>query len=473
MVRVTQTATPIAPRIDGAQPLINLSDPDERLDAFTRFCRSACGLTLGDFQQAIAREALDPEVRELLVLLPRGNGKTSLLAALVCFHLLVTRQPEAVVAAASREQASILFNYAARFARHRVLAERLTVRHHRMRTADGGTMLVLPSNGLRQHGLTPTLAVADEVHAWRQDSGALEAMQTSLVKRPEAKLVVISSAGQGDDSALGRLRKRALALADVQRDGALVHARGGGMAALMWELPDDADIDDVDVVKSANPAAWLTTEALARQRQAVPDLAFRRFHCGQWTAREGSWLPAGAFQACVTNPEIHPDEPLWVAMDVGGTQSATALLWCTKDLRVGCWIETAEDAILRAVQRLRELRAEGHQIVEFSYDPWRARQAALELERDRVRCVEFPQTDVRMCPASAALRAAITEKRIQLPSDKILAQHAANAVAAHTRRGWRIASPARGVQVDGIVSLAICVERAQHRPPSARLLGWL
>lgn len=87
--------------------------------------------------------------------------------------------------------------------------------------------------------------------------------------------------------------------------------------------------------------------------------------------------------------------------------------------------------------------------------------------------MELPQTDVRMVPASAGLRAAIVEKRVQLPSDSVLATHAANAVAQHSRRGWRIASPARGVQVDGIVALAMAVERAEHRPAPVRLLGVL
>jgi phage terminase large subunit-like protein len=108
---------------------------------------------------------------------------------------------------------------------------------------------------------------------------------------------------------------------------------------------------------------------------------------------------------------------------------------------------------------------------EFIFDPWRARQAALELDREGVPCVELPQTDVRMVPASATLRAAIVERRIQLPRDPELARHAANAVAAHCRRGWRFALPARGVQVDGIVALAMAVERASFKPGPGRLLG--
>jgi hypothetical protein len=60
-----------------------------------------------------------------------------------------------------------------------------------------------------------------------------------------------------------------------------------------------------------------------------------------------------------------------------------------------------------------------------------------------------------------------------LPDHAELAEHAANAVQRHSRRGWRIDTPGRGVCVDGIVALAMAVERACHREPAAALVGWL
>jgi len=90
-----------------------------------------------------------------------------------------------------------------------------------------------------------------------------------------------------------------------------------------------------------------------------------------------------------------------------------------------------------------------------------------------VLCVEFPQTDVRMVPASARLHAAIVERRLTLPDDAELAQHAANTVAKHSRRGWRIDKPNPRTNNDAIIALAMAVERAEHRPEPIKLLGWL
>ncbi len=430
------------------------------------------GLRLEPFQRQIIRAAFGSE-RELLVLIPRGNGKSRLVGTLAVYRLLTEPKASIYVAAASREQASVVFSYAKDVAQHPAVASRLLVRHLELRAPDGGRLRVLASDAPKLHGLTPSLVIIDELHA-HKDAEVYLTLRTALVKRPGAKMVTISTAGQGAESPLGRLRARALSQPTVKVSGALTECHGPDLSTLQWALPADGDPDDPTQVKQCNPASWLSEAALASQRQAVPDLAYRQLHCGQWGAAAGAWLAPGQWAACVdpTGPRIAPGEPLWLALDVGGTESATALLWATADLRVGCWIHTADDAILGAVEQVRALRDE-HPIMEFCFDPWRARQAALELERDGVLCVELPQTDARMCPASVALHAAITEKRISSPPHPDLARHASNAVASHSRRGWRVASPSRGVQVDGIVALCMLVQRVEDKPEPVKLLGWI
>jgi phage terminase large subunit-like protein len=69
------------------------------------------GYRLEPFQREIVREAFS-ERRELLVLIPRANGKSTLLAAIALWSLLRGRGSQIVVGAASREQASVLFDIA-------------------------------------------------------------------------------------------------------------------------------------------------------------------------------------------------------------------------------------------------------------------------------------------------------------------------------------------------------------------------
>src|SRR5215211_4766449 len=80
---------------------------------FVRFAE-AVGLRLEPFQRRIAKAA---GARELVVLLPRGQGKTTLMAAVALHHLITVPSAAVYCAAASREQARILFEAAALFAR--------------------------------------------------------------------------------------------------------------------------------------------------------------------------------------------------------------------------------------------------------------------------------------------------------------------------------------------------------------------
>jgi hypothetical protein len=78
-----------------------------------------------------------------------------------------------------------------------------------------------------------------------------------------------------------------------------------------------------------------------------------------------------------------------------------------------------------------------------------------------------------MIPASAALHAAIVERRLTLPDDGELARHASEAIARHSRRGWRIDKPNPRANIDGVIALAMAVERAQFKPEPLVLHGWV
>jgi phage terminase large subunit-like protein len=438
-------------------------------DHFERFC-AAVGLGLEPFQREIVAEVFSPR-RELLVLLARGNGKSSLMAAVALWHLLTVANPAAYVAASSREQASVLFDVARTMAVASPEIERrveITRREIRTRT---GFLKVISSDAPRQHGLIPSLAIVDELHAHPSDDLYL-ALATAMLKRPDAKLVTISTAGTGAESPLGRLRARALALPHVEREGALTRATGPTFSMLEWTVDDEADIDDMAVIAEANPASWITEQGLRDQRGAVPELAFRRFHANQWVARIGSWLPAGAWQACAGEPRFEDGEPIWVGVDVGGSRADSAVVWVNAELQVGCEVFSGEDAVVDVADFVPEL-AERYTIAEAVFDPWRAAQMAREWEQRGVPAIAFPQSDQRMIPASQALYDAVVERRLTHPNDPRLNAHVAAAVARHTRRGWRIDKAERAENIDGVIALCMAVERAAARPEPVRLIGWV
>lgn len=161
----------------------------------------AAGLDLEPFQHRIARAVFNGP-REVLKLLPRGNGKTALQALVALHHLLTVEDAEIYCCASSRDQAKVLFQYAARFARE-LDHPNVVHRHLELRwcpdpeepTDFTRYLRVLPAEAPRLFGLTPSLMILDEYQALATDD-VYVALSSALHKRPDAQLVVVSTAGK-------------------------------------------------------------------------------------------------------------------------------------------------------------------------------------------------------------------------------------------------------------------------------------
>jgi phage terminase large subunit-like protein len=141
-------------------------------------------------------------------------------------------------------------------------------------------------------------------------------------------------------------------------------------------------------------------------------------------------------------------------------------------LHVDGAIYHGDQGVLDCVDKVRELAGEFN-VRELLFDPWRFGQAAQELEREGITVTQFPQTDARMVPASDRLYRAIVEKRVILPDSEELRQHAAAAIAKHSRRGWRIDKTQRADNIDAVIALCMALEAAEVKPEPVELLGWL
>lgn len=427
------------------------------------------------FQKRIAK-VVHGDAREIAAIVPRGNFKTTTAALLGLHHLLTEDHAAVTIGAASREQASICFARMQEFALHPAIEDFVTIRNLELRCEDEfgipRTLNVVPAVGAKAHGLSSSLYIGDEVWAWKESAKLLEAMQTGLIKRPDAKLLAISTAADKLDSPLGRLRSRALALPNLKRKGAVIEASGHGLHWLEWSLPDDASLDNMREVKRVNPAAYIDATNLKRQREAVPGIEFAQFHANRWGVQEGAWLPAGAWQNCAGDAEIDAGEEVWVGVDIGGSRDASAVVIATSDLRVQAWTWKGEDSVLKVAAFLPEL-AERFAVREVAYDPWRFKSEALRLEEAGLPVVEFPQSHSRMIPASEGLYAVVVEGKLTHGNDEILNQHVANAVAKQADRGWRLVKSAAENQIDAAVAMSMAISRVEEPAERTQLIGWI
>ncbi len=461
------------------------------LDEFAAFCRlltldNGRRMILEDFQQTILSDYFAGTARETLALLAKGAGKTTLLSAAGLFELLTVPDAEITIAAAARDQAAIMMRQAQGFVRRADgLRSRLVVRQREIVHRElGGRLRILAADADTGDGVLPTLALCDELHRWR--GGELYSVLRDSLSKRSGRMVTISTAGSEQDGPLWRTRQAALERGAV-RDGA--YLRGGGDSSLAlheWSLVEGRDDpDDMQVVKLANPASWVTIETL-RERHDSPLTTpwdWRRFACNLWSSAQEPWLPPGAWDACRSDLEIPDGARAVLGIDIGRKHDSSAIVACAAlDDRtvVRAWVfaspgSGAELTDLGAIEgKLRDL-AGHYDVRECAYDPWSFTRSAQLLADEGLPMVEFPQSHARMAPASARLHEAISAGRIAHNGDPVLAAHVAAGAATETPRGWRLTKRGAG-KIDSLIALCVALDRcdfhASQKPKTYVAFGY-
>lgn len=451
--------------------------PSSDLDAFGRFCARV--LTVEDgrpfmlepFQRRFLGDYFGG-ARELVVIAPKKQGKSSILAALSLWHLLSVPFAEVVVVAASRDQAGILLRQTVGFIRRSAaLRERVTIKQREIVDEEaGGRIRILASDVDTVDGQLPTLAVVDELH--RHRSPELYGVLRDGLGPRGGQLVSISTAGDDETSPLGQLRTKARAMPGLRRDGAHRHVRDEHFAFHEWSLDPDADVDDLDLVLTANPASWIDRDELRRRRTAsMMPWQWRRFTCGIWSAGENSAVSDREWRACARPGLEVPAgvSGVFVGIDLGWKIDRTAL--------VPVWRPDGDDVaqvhppviltppgdgtslpVGDVFDALEEM-ADRWPDVTFVLDPAADGEhlaQRLEAELTRVTVATHSQKHGPMVLAASRLSEAIAAGRLVHPDDAELNSHVLAAAARSVGEGWRFAKQrGRYAPIDAVIALAM------------------
>jgi len=295
--------------------------PEYSLKDFAKFCSQlsvdATGrpLRLEPFEREMLADYFEGAV-ETVVIVPKKNGKTTLLAALALYHLDRRRDADCVIGAASRDQATTLIRQAFGLIRYSQFGDHFDVKEgiREIRIHDnllGGRIRVLPADVTTTDGVIPTLALVDELH--RHPSANLYGMFRDGLGPRNGQMLTISTAGAWLESPLGLLRRTAQLLPSYMRDPDTKHAvarsEDGTFVLHEWSLAPGEDVHDLAEVVKANPASWQTEKAL-RRRHDSPSMTtgqWLRFACGIWTEGEEPWLEPQVWDG-LADPSAHiPD----------------------------------------------------------------------------------------------------------------------------------------------------------------------
>jgi phage terminase large subunit-like protein len=446
---------------------------------FARFAR-AVGLELEPFQASIMEAVLSPR-REVVVSQSRGAGKTTLLGCATTYLLARAPSMMIVCAASARDQAGHLFRAAERFAKRLPVLERSwTFTRREIRTPQGGMLVVMSADSEKQMGHDPSLVLVDELGSMK-DPSVYESLRSALIKRPEARIRIISTMGGHEDAPMPTMRRRVMEEGTVERDGAVVRAETQDSLWLEWSV--EGDVDDMRAVKAANPASWITEEALAEHRRVLHDVAFRRLHANQHVAGDDAFLAPELWDRCAGEPDFPDGSRVVVAVDAGIRRDSTAVVVVRKDehgVFHALWrIWTPSLWRIWTPSRTREVRLEDveehllalcqrYKVERVYFDKHLFVASAQRLEELGAPMVEYPQVNAKMVPGTRQLYEVVADGRLRHGGDLEARQHALAAMTGETEMGLRIRKSVSRDRIDALVALLMAIDGADSLPPERR-----
>ena len=434
---------------------------------FARFCRglkteAGKPLILRDFQRRLVTPYFR-NIRETLIVLPTGNGKTTLLAALAVYHILRVPNAQVLIVASAADQAATLFKQCRLLIQDSPYAELLDVKngiraiYHKGTPSNrrAGEIRVIASEVGKQEGAIPTLVLVDELHA-HSDLAMYEMLRDKLWKRGSepgcGRMVAISTAGFTFESPLYELREKVILLPSYKRKGPMCQAIGPGFVWFEYALGPDQDRENLSLVAKVNPAPWVTHKALA-DRKASPTMSpgeWARSACNVWTAgAEQPIKPEEWDRLKVDIGQVEDGEDVVLVPSVGHN-AAVAICALRPEGRVAVRVEVIEadesvSMLVKTEDLLLELCERYNAIV---HHPLGAFIRSADLLADQgLEMVEAPHSVVRLAAASGTFNRMLRAGLLMHDGDPTLRSHVLSATLKTNEAGERyeISDRARGL----------------------------
>jgi len=269
--------------------------------------------------------------RRAYIELPRGNGKSTLVAGIALLLVFVDDEPGAEVygAASDRDQAAIVFDLAKQMVEASpALSQRAeTFKRSVVVPASSSVYRVLSADVKTKHGFNAHGVIADELHAWPSRE-LFDVLTTGTRSRRQPLVVSITTAGYDRESICWEQHQYARQVLE----GIIVDDE---FFAYIRAADEDDDWTDPKIWRKANPGLGVTVKedyiaAECKRAQLTPayENTFRRLHLDQWTQQETRWLPLEAWDDC--DGEVDEEEltgiPCYGGLDLASTVDIASLI---------------------------------------------------------------------------------------------------------------------------------------------------
>lgn len=459
-------------------------------------------LKLEPFQKKFILDVYDNPhgTRRGILSIARKNGKTAIIAALLLAHLVgpeARKNSQIVSGARSREQASLVFSLAVKMVNLNPKLRDIVKVVPSSKRLYGLPMNVefraLAADGATAHGLSPVLAILDEVGQVRgSQDDFIDAITTSQGAHETPMLLVISTQAPTDADLLSIWIDDAL---DKKPKTTVCH---------LHAADPDAALDDIEQWRKANPALDtfrslddMREQAEQAARMPTSENTFRNLCLNQRVSVFSPFVSPNVWRnsaGSVSYDDFYGLD-VCIGLDLSSRNDLTALAIVAKtDERSLCRVEffAPKEGVKDRAKRDRApydvWADQGHitltpgasvdysvvaerliqlcndlQVTAIAFDRWRIDVLKAELAREGVELplIPFGQGFRDMSPAIDSLESEILQGRLLHDNNPVMNMCATNAVVIKDPAGNRKLDKSKSTaRIDGMVALSMAMGRA-------------
>ena len=433
----------------------------------------------------------------------RKNGKTGLIAAILLAHLAgpeAVQNSQIVSGAQSKDQAAVVFDLA------RKMVEMSPKLSQVVRVQPSGKRLIglnrnvlyraLAAEGKTAHGLSPILAILDEVGQVTGPTDEFVSAITTAQGAYENPLLIAISTQAPTDADLFSI------WIDAQK-----HAPDPRVVSHVYEAPADCQMDDRLAWAAANPAmgkfrSIADIEKQCRQAMEMPanEPEFRNLILNQRVEASSPFVAPSVWKANGALAEPIEQQKVWGGLDLSSVNDLTALVLVTEqgDVHSEFWLPSAglteksrKDHVpydlwakqgflnttpgaaieyefvaefLRGVFDRCDVQAIAFDRALFVHlKPWLVKANFSDFELEKF--IPYGQGTLSMTPALRELEVKLLGKRLKHSNHPILEMCARNAVVVGDSGARKFDKKKQHGRIDGMVALAMAVAMMPNEGP--------
>jgi phage terminase large subunit-like protein len=442
------------------------------------------------------------------LIVPEGNGKTTMLAALGLYGLRFREEASVPIAAASKDQVRIMYRQMRGFVKRSRELQRPDADGFWMEAFDGYREIHLKTAGVTKRGevvgrievhasdagtadgvIPAPYAFLDELHRHKDDLALHRTWSGKLGKRG-AQLIVISTAGKpGSVFEETKAKIKTQAVERVE-DGAFGRYVTERVVLHEYAVRNKAQVNDWAAVKEANPLRMITPETLASKHNdpTMTPSHWLRFTCNIAAMTDADVFIEADVWAELADPFMAIEDGALVCLGADGSRKwdTTVIAHATamaETVDVACRVFSCREGIayhvLQPGKKIDFVEVEDYLVslfdrfepLETAYDP-RYLERSMEIVDARLPSASVIAVEPKSKHARDAYQAlftAVTNGTLRHDGDPVVAAHLANCGVVRdpvTREIMRLTQLDQSKPIDAVPALALAVWRATLAQPS-------